>query len=174
MLVGALVLVIAVLALRHPKTHVAAVSGSASASASATSSPKPPSSASKSKSKSASKSKTGSTSSHTSSTSSPSSAATGDVKSVPLIVLNNSQISGLAGRAAKRFENGGWTVSDTGNLTNNIVSTCAYYDPDSPGSKAAAEALAQQFPAIQRVKKRFPQLPNGPIVVVLTSGYTSG
>ncbi|WP_375491229.1 LytR C-terminal domain-containing protein [uncultured Jatrophihabitans sp.] len=172
MLVGAIVLVIAVLALRHPKTHVAAVSASASAGASSSqSSSKPSSSATKSKSKSRSTGKSSHASSppHTSST-----AAAGDVKSVPLIVLNNTETSGLAGRAAKRFEDGGWNVSTTGNLTNNIVSTCAYYDPDSPGSKAAAQALAQQFPSIQRVKKRFAQLPSGPIVVVLTSDYTSG
>jgi hypothetical protein len=90
-----------------------------------------------------------------------------------LIVLNNTETSGLAKQAAQRFEAGGWTVSSTGNLTNDIISTCVYYDPSVSGAKKAAEALRRQFPTIQRVEQRFAQLPSGPVVVVLTPGYSS-
>ncbi|WP_460605052.1 LytR C-terminal domain-containing protein [Jatrophihabitans fulvus] len=93
---------------------------------------------------------------------------------LPLVVLNNTQQTGLASQAAQQFRGGGWTVTDTGNLVNDILSTCAYYDPSVDGSKAAAERLQQQFPAIQRVAERFPELPAGPIVVVLTSDYQPG
>jgi hypothetical protein len=58
------------------------------------------------------------------------------------------------------------------NYQNDILSTCAYYDPSVDGAEAAAQALQQQFPAIKRVKPRFAELPSGPIVVVLTPDYS--
>jgi LytR cell envelope-related transcriptional attenuator len=90
---------------------------------------------------------------------------------LPLVVLNNTQVAGLASQAKARFEAGGWTVTSTGNLTNNIVSTCAYYDPAVAGAEAAAQALQTQFPTIKRVVPKFAELPAGPVVVVLTSDY---
>ena len=63
-------------------------------------------------------------------------------------------------------------MTSTGNLTNNIVSTCAYYDPATPGAQAAAQALQTQFPTIKRVVPKFAELPAGPVVVVLTSDYS--
>jgi hypothetical protein len=96
------------------------------------------------------------------------------VQKLPLVVLNNSTISGLAERAKATFQAGGWTVTDVGNLDNEIISTCAYYDPSIAGAQASAEALRAQFPAIKRVAPKFDGLPAGPIVVVLTSDYASG
>ncbi len=60
----------------------------------------------------------------------------------------------------------------SGNLTNDILSTCAYYDPSDPANEAAAQQLQQQFPEIKRVKERFAELPPGPIIVVLTTDYS--
>jgi hypothetical protein len=88
--------------------------------------------------------------------------------------LNNSTVPGLAATAAAQFTAGGWTVTRSGNYTNNIISTCAYYDPSVTGAQTSAEALQRQFPKILRVKARFAQLPSGPIVVVLTSDYVGG
>jgi len=93
---------------------------------------------------------------------------------VPLVVLNNTTTSGLAKKAAEQFRNGGWTVRETGNLTNNIISTCAYYDPSDDAAQAAAKALQKQFPIIKRVQEKFAELPSGPVVVVLTPDYLSG
>jgi len=90
---------------------------------------------------------------------------------VPLVVLNNTTTSGLAQQAAQRFEDGGWTVTSYGNYQNDILSTCAYYDPNVAGAQAAAEALQRQYPTIKRVKEKFDGLPAGPIVVVLTPDY---
>jgi len=89
-----------------------------------------------------------------------------------LLVLNSTHITGLAERAKARFEAGGWSVTSTGDLTNDILSTCAYYDPGDPAARAAALALQAQFPAIKRVAARFAELPPAPIVVVLTSDYS--
>jgi hypothetical protein len=98
---------------------------------------------------------------------------------VALIVLNDSPTSGLAEQAAQRFESGGWTVTMWGSYQNDIASTCAYYDPASAGSQAAAEALQAQYPTIKRVEPRFTPdagaqaLPSGPVVVVLTADYSA-
>jgi hypothetical protein len=91
---------------------------------------------------------------------------------LPLVVLNNTTTSGLAERARARFEAGGWTVTRTGNLSRDILSTCAYFDPAVPGAQVAARALQAQFPTIKRVVKKFPALPPGPVVVVLTQDYS--
>jgi len=93
---------------------------------------------------------------------------------LPLVVLNNSTIPGLAQQARASFVAGGWQVTSVGNLRNDIKSTCAYYDPSTPGAQQAAEQLMQQFPAIKRTAPKFAELPAGPIVVVLTSDYASG
>ncbi|MDT4891791.1 MAG: LytR cell envelope-related transcriptional attenuator [Pseudonocardiales bacterium] len=93
---------------------------------------------------------------------------------LPLVVLNNTTVTGLAQRAQASFAAGGWAVTSVGNLRNEIISTCAYYDVATPGAQAAATRLQQQFPAIQRVAPKFAELPSGPIVVVLTPDYTSG
>jgi hypothetical protein len=88
------------------------------------------------------------------------------------VVLNNTSKTGLADTASARFTAGGWTVTSTGNLANDILSTCAYYDPNTANAQAAATALMAQFPAIKRVVAKFSGLPAGPIVVVLTNDYS--
>jgi len=88
------------------------------------------------------------------------------------VVLNTTSINGLADTAAQQFEAGGWTVTDKENYSNDILSTCAYYDPSDPANEQQAEQLQQEFPAIKRIKERFPELPAGPIVVALTSDYS--
>ena len=182
-MVGIVVLVVAIVALRDPKSDTSSdaaqtVTPSASADSSASSPAPSPSRTSSRASSPASKTATSSSAASSTPPVSPSgsgsSAGTVDPKSIPLVVLNNTTISGLAKRAAQRFEDGGWTVTSSGNLTNNIISTCAYYDPDTRGAKAAAMALQAQFPTIKRVEPKFSQLPSGPVVVVLTPGYSSG
>lgn len=91
---------------------------------------------------------------------------------LPLVVLNNTNRTGLAQQAARTFEQRGWTVTSTSNFSGSILSTCAYYDPAVPGSQASAQYLMQQFPSIKRVREKFSALPAGPVVVVLTTDYT--
>ena len=152
------VLVVAIIALRHPGNRVA-TAGSLTHPASTSSTPTSPAPA---------------TSTHPSTPpSTPAPSHTAAAK-LPLIVLNNTTVNGLATQAAAAFRAGGWTVTDIGNLSNDIISTCAYYDPAVAGAQASAQALRAQFPAIKRVVARFGGLPSGPIVVVLTSDYSSG
>jgi hypothetical protein len=162
---GVVVLAIAVIALREPNGHVssAAAQGKSASSVAKQTTTHP-------------RHKTSRPASHPSghaSAGADDQSATA-VKNVPLVVLNNSTISHLAEQAATQFENGGWTVRTYGNYQNDILSTCAYYDEADPAAKSAAEALQTQYPTIKRVKPKFPELPSGPVVVVLTSDYSAG
>jgi hypothetical protein len=151
--VGVAVAALAVTALNHPNGRLAAKASQSISSSSAASRP-------------ASSPKPSPSHSQVSATSS-----TAGSGRLPLVVLNNtSPVS--ASTAAQRFEQGGWTVTDTNTFDGSILSTAVYYDPDVSGAQAAAEALQQQFPAIKRVKAKFDGLPAGPIVVVLTSDYS--
>jgi hypothetical protein len=135
---GVVVLVVAILALRHPKD-------TGTAPGSTTPQPSTSTGAQVSPSTSVSPS-TKPSPSTTPTTSSPS-----GPKKVALIVLSNSDVHGLAATAAAQFIAGGWTVTRTGSWTVYTISPAAYYDPQVADAKSAAEALQKQFPKIQRV-----------------------
>jgi hypothetical protein len=160
---GVVVLVIAIIALRQPNGHQAALHTSAVADSSSTGSSAPAPSSTPPTSPSSS--------SPAAPTSTTPTVSTDPLKAIPLIVLNNTNKTGLADTAAGRFRAGGWTVTSTGNLVNTIASTVAYYDPSVANAQAAATALQAQFPAIKRVVAKFSGLPAGPIIVVLTYDY---
>lgn len=87
---------------------------------------------------------------------------------VPVRVLNNSKITGLADRAAQRFRAGGWTVPQTGNYRGGTIAvTTVYYDT---GQQASAERFAKQF-GIPRVAPRFPGIPVPGMTVIVTRDY---
>lgn len=89
---------------------------------------------------------------------------------VPITVLNNSRTTGLADRAARRFERGGWPVRLTGNFRGQVPVTTVYYDP---GFEASARAFAREFAGIARVRPRFATLPARGVVVVLTREFAA-
>ena len=90
----------------------------------------------------------------------------------PLLVLNNSSVSGLGTAAAGDFEAGGWTIAGVGNLTGRLKDTTVYY---SPGYEASARAFAAQFPQVHRVLARIPGLPgSAKLTVVVTRYYEPG
>jgi hypothetical protein len=87
---------------------------------------------------------------------------------VPVTVLNNSRETGLAARAAARFEDGGWPVRATGNYTGRLRETTVYY---AAGQEAAARSFARTFRGITRVLPRFDRLPGEGLTVVLTRHF---
>ena len=89
---------------------------------------------------------------------------------VPITVLNNSNRTGLADRAAVRFRRGGWPVRLTGNFRGRVPVTTVYYDA---GFEAAARAFADDFEGIARVRPRFETLPARGVVVVLTREFSA-
>jgi len=163
---GVVVLVVAIIAVRGPGGHSvkagSRVPGS-SLSASGTATATPGHSGHGPKSASTSKSPGSGTST-----------SSGPARE-PLVVLNNTTVTGLANQAKRTFESGGWTVTAANNYQNDILSTCAYYDPSVAGAKAAAEALQRQFPGIKRVEPQFSELSSwhSPIVVILTPDWAS-
>lgn len=167
-LLGLVVLVAAVIALRQPNGHRAAALTSTTPAGARTSAAKPGTNSSAAPASTAAPS---TAPTPTTPSTSPG-ATTVMLKAIPLIVLNNTNTTGLAQKAAQTFTSGGWTVASYSNYQNNIISTCAYYDPADPRNQQAAEALEAQFPQIQRVKAKFEGLPSGPVVVVLTSDYS--
>ena len=90
-----------------------------------------------------------------------------------LVVLNNTTTTGLAGQVAKQFEQAGWTVTKYDNYQDDIISTCAYYDPKVAGAKFAAEALKATFPRIKRVMPQFSELASwhSPVVVIIVQDW---
>ena len=156
-MLGIVVLVVAVLALRHPTSK-------STSTASTTARKTPSSSIPASHSSSA-------PASHSSSHAASSSTATANPKALPLIVLNTTSTTHLAADASDLFRQAGWKITSSGNYQNNILSTCAYYDPNVTGAKAAATLLQSEFTDILRVKPKFSGLPSGPIVVVLTGNF---
>ena len=175
LLVGVSVAAIAVVALNDPQGQQAGASETFRAAGSS-SAPATRSSAASSSTASAGTASSSTGSSGTSSTDGASSAgglsgSTSEAGKLPLIVLNNTSDT-PAGVAADRFRQAGWTVTDISTFDGGILSTAAYYDPNVSGAESAANELQQQFPAIHRVKPKFDGLPDGPIVIVLTSDYS--
>ncbi|MBF6218859.1 LytR C-terminal domain-containing protein [Nocardia abscessus] len=68
-------------------------------------------------------------------------------RSVPVRVLNNSMVPGLAAKTADQLSASGWTIAETGNYPGaNIAKTTVYYG-NSPGDKEAAQAVADELGA---------------------------
>jgi hypothetical protein len=87
-------------------------------------------------------------------------------------VLNNTSTASGVANALSRLRAGGWTASSGGSFDGSILSTAVYYDPAVSGADQAATALEAQFPAILRVKPKFTGLPQGALILVLTSDYS--
>ena len=94
-----------------------------------------------------------------------------DAPRASVVVLNNTSIQGLAASTGQLLTDAGWTVTSTSNYSNDIISTAAYYDPSDPANQAAATPLQAEFPWIARVVPRFEQLPPSPIVLIVTAAY---
>ncbi len=145
------------------------------ATQSSATSPRPPSSTSTSISPTASAPPT--TSTTTTTATSPGQPPAGDgngeqAKSVPLRVLNNSKIKGLAAEAKADFESDGWQVVEVGNYSaTNVPTTTAYYRPGT-AEEAAAKALASTFgmEAAPRIAGIAAMQPG--VIVIVTNDYT--
>jgi hypothetical protein len=155
-----LVAVFAVIALNHPKGRQAARATNV-----------PTGSAGPSTTGVASTSSASHTSAKPSAT--PTSTAPSATSSRPaVIVLNNTSNSALAAKAVSRLTGGGWSASDGGSFSGDILSTAIYYDPRSAAAMQAAIALQAQFPQIKRVKEKFSGLPQGQLILVVTTDYS--
>jgi hypothetical protein len=95
-------------------------------------------------------------------------------KTVPVWVLNNSKIKGLAAKAADDLRADGWQVAGTGNYSaTNVPTTTVYFRPGTD-EEAAARALAAGFglPVEPRIAGIQSQPPG--VVIIVTNDYQAG
>lgn len=68
---------------------------------------------------------------------------------MPVTVLNNSAVNGLAARVAAVLESNGWPIADLRNYSETQVSaTTVFFTAGAADEEAAAQALVAQFPQI--------------------------
>jgi hypothetical protein len=84
---------------------------------------------------------------------------------IPVTVLNNSMVTGLAAAGAHDFAAAGWPVAGIGNLGGRLPQTTLFY---GPGELASARALAARFHGITSIQPRPGWLPGSGLTVVLT------
>ncbi|MGI8720691.1 MAG: LytR C-terminal domain-containing protein [Geodermatophilaceae bacterium] len=92
---------------------------------------------------------------------------------LPVTVLNNSAMSGLASRVAVELEAGGWPIAELLNYSETQVPvTTVFFTPGKPMEKAAAQALAAQFPGITGgAKPRFDGLDGSGLTVAAVGDW---
>jgi hypothetical protein len=88
----------------------------------------------------------------------------------PVDILNGTHVSGMAARADTTVTRGGWVVALTGNYAHSISATTVFY-PD--GQLAAAQALAAQFTAIDKLSPASDGLSTSHLTLVLAQDWTS-
>jgi hypothetical protein len=87
---------------------------------------------------------------------------------VPVDVLNNSTITGLAHEVAAQVEAKGWPIDVIGNFEGRIPESTLYY---AAGQHEVATLLAHAMPQIQRVLPRFSGLPGDGLTLVVTRDW---
>lgn len=93
---------------------------------------------------------------------------------VPLTVLNNTTVTGLAHTAAQDFKAHGWSVDQVANYTGRLAATTVFYRDGDAAAQRAARALARQFPEIAQVAPSSTAVPAGTgLTVVLAPDWTT-
>ncbi len=89
--------------------------------------------------------------------------------SVPVRVLNNSTVSGLASRTGSQLTSAGFDVAETGNYPGGVIAKTTVYYGDSPNERETAEAVAKELGV--SAEPRFPGIADSaPGVVVIVTG----
>lgn len=104
----------------------------------------------------------------TSSASASASATQAPVDKVPVIVLNQTGISGLAAKFQEELEAGGWTVAGIDDFRGNVPATTVYFPR---GMRPAAVALMEQFPQIGRIRPAFSGISASQLTVILGKDF---
>jgi hypothetical protein len=87
--------------------------------------------------------------------------------SVYVVVFNNSNVKGLAGKTATRAQRVGWNVVATDNWYGTVDTSTVYYPPRL---KAAGTLLAQDL-GITRVKPAIDPMRTDRLTVILTGDF---
>jgi len=84
-----------------------------------------------------------------------------------VVIFNNSNVKGLAGRTATKAQTLTWNVVATDNWYGTVDATTVYF---GKGMKAAAQALAKDL-GIARVKPAIAPMQSDRLTVILTADY---
>lgn len=101
----------------------------------------------------------------------PATASAGNMdKSVPVRVLNNSSVTGLAAETASTLEESGWTIAETGNYSEGEIPKTTVYYGNSSSERQAATAIAAELGV--SAEPRFAGIVNVEpgVIVIVTSG----
>jgi hypothetical protein len=92
---------------------------------------------------------------------------------LPVTVLNETTVTGLAARVAGVLKTGGWPVTPVGAYTaKDVAATTVYFTQGDDAQRASAVALVDQFPQLHGPVPRFFDIPGQPTpgIVVVTTG----
>ncbi|RNL66139.1 LytR family transcriptional regulator [Nocardioides marmoriginsengisoli] len=84
-----------------------------------------------------------------------------------VVIFNNTNVKGLAGKTATRASKVGWNILTTDNWQGNVDTSTVYYGPKL---KAAAQLLADDL-GINRIKASFAPMNPKNLTVILTDDY---
>ena len=90
------------------------------------------------------------------------------VEKVPVIVLNQTPVRGLAATFQEQLEAGGWTVAGIDDFRGNVPATTVYFPP---GLRPVAKALMAQFPEIGRIRPAFTGISTTQLTVILGKDF---
>ncbi|MEU6563594.1 LytR C-terminal domain-containing protein [Nocardia nova] len=90
-------------------------------------------------------------------------------KTIPVRVLNNSTVSGLAAKTGNQLTSAGFDVTETGNYPGGVIAKTTVYYGNSPQEKETAEAIAKELGI--SAEPRFAGIADsGPGVIVIVTG----
>ncbi len=84
-----------------------------------------------------------------------------------VVVFNNSNVRGLAGKTGDRVQRAGWRLVGTDNWYGTVDATTVYFPP---GKRAAAALLAEDL-GINRLRPSIPPMRSDRLTVILTGTY---
>lgn len=90
------------------------------------------------------------------------------VEKVPIVLFNQTTVSGLAASFRTKLEAGGWTVAAVDDFRGNVPATTVYFPP---GLRPVAKALMAQFPEIGRIRPAFSGISTTQLTVILSKDF---
>lgn len=104
----------------------------------------------------------------TTTTAAPTSTTVGVDKTVPVRVLNNSTVAGLASRTGSQLTAAGFDVTETGNYPGGVIAKTTVYYGNSPHERETAQAIANELGV--SAEPRFAGIADSPpgIIVIVT------
>ncbi|WP_169812002.1 LytR C-terminal domain-containing protein, partial [Nocardia farcinica] len=89
-------------------------------------------------------------------------------RAVPVRVLNNSLVAGLANRTANQLAASGWTNVTAGNYAAGTLAKTTVYYGNSAAEREAALAIAQELGAVAEPKSAGVGDGSAGVIVILT------